>query len=100
MPRKENEAIPESNGTIPQQEEFGSDQPTLADVYRMMEELFDKSDSKIDKACRRDESDTSAFSKPRAGRSAATSCHGGRRASRREDSRAHGRRHYSRSSDA
>ena len=42
MPRKENRAVPEGNDHVPQQEEFGSGQPTLADVYRMMEELFNK----------------------------------------------------------
>ena len=47
MPRKESEAVPEGNGPVPQQEEFGSGQPTLADVYRMMEELFDRSDKKL-----------------------------------------------------
>ena len=34
MPRKESEAVPESNDPAPQQKEFGSDQPTLADAYR------------------------------------------------------------------
>ena len=29
MLRKENEAVPEGNGSVPQQEEFGSDQATL-----------------------------------------------------------------------
>ena len=48
MPRKESEAVPEDNGPVPQQEKFGSGQPTLADVYRMMEELFDKSDRYLD----------------------------------------------------
>ena len=33
---------PEGNGPIPQQEEFGSDQLTLADVYRFSEESFDR----------------------------------------------------------
>ena len=42
MLRKESEAVCEGNGPVPQQEEFGSGQPTLADVYRMMEELFDR----------------------------------------------------------
>ena len=37
MPRKESEAVPEGNGSVPQQEEFGSNQPTLADVYRTIE---------------------------------------------------------------
>ena len=44
MPRKKSEAVPEGNGLAPQQEEFGSGQPMLAGVCRMMEELFDKSD--------------------------------------------------------
>ena len=48
MPRKESEAVPEGNNLVPQQEEFGSGQPTLADVYRMMEELFDKWDRKLE----------------------------------------------------
>ena len=33
MPRKESEAVPEGNGPVLQQEQFGSDQPTLVDVY-------------------------------------------------------------------
>ena len=41
MLRKESEAVPESNGSVPRQEEFESDQPTLADVYRLFEESFD-----------------------------------------------------------
>ena len=36
MPRKESKAVPEGNGPLPQQEEFGSGQPTLEDVYRML----------------------------------------------------------------
>ena len=47
MPRKESKAIPEDNDPVSQQEEFGSDQPTMADVYRMIEELFDKLDRKL-----------------------------------------------------
>ena len=35
-------AVPESNGPVPQQEEFRSDQPTLVDVYRIFEERFDR----------------------------------------------------------
>ena len=42
MPRKESEAVPEGYGSVPQQEEFGSDQPTLADVYRLFEESFER----------------------------------------------------------
>ena len=33
MPRKESEAVPEGNGPVPQQEELGSGQPTLEDLY-------------------------------------------------------------------
>ena len=41
MPRKESEAaVPEGNGPVSQQEEFGSGQPTLADVYRMVKKVF------------------------------------------------------------
>ena len=42
MPRKESKAIPEGNGPVPQQEEVGSGQPMLADVYRMVKEVFDE----------------------------------------------------------
>ena len=45
MPRKESKVVPEGNdGPVPQQEEFGSGQPTLADVCRMFKERPDKSD--------------------------------------------------------
>ena len=39
---------PEGNGPVPQQEESGSDQPTLTDVYRMIEKFFDRSNRKLD----------------------------------------------------
>ena len=42
MPRNWSEAVPESNGPIPQQEEFESGQPTLADVYRIFAERFER----------------------------------------------------------
>ena len=48
MPRNWNEAVPEGNGPVPRQEELGFGQPTLADVYRMIKELFDKSNRKMD----------------------------------------------------
>ena len=48
MPRSWSKAVLEGNSPVPQQEEFGSDPPTLANVYRMIEELFDKSNSKMD----------------------------------------------------
>ena len=47
MPRKESEAVPEGNGPVPQQEEFGSGEPTLADVYRLFEERFDKQQKRM-----------------------------------------------------
>ena len=43
MPRNWSEAAPEGNGPVPQQEDFGSSQPTLADVYRVMKKRFDQS---------------------------------------------------------
>ena len=42
MPRKESETVPEGNGPVPQQEEIGSGEPKLADVYRLFEERFDR----------------------------------------------------------
>ena len=48
MPRKESEAVPEGNGPVLQQEEFGSGEPTLADVYRLFEERFDKQQKRMD----------------------------------------------------
>ena len=48
MPWKASEAVPEGNGPILQQEEFGSGQPTMGDVYRMMKEAFDRWDRKLD----------------------------------------------------
>ena len=41
-------AVPEGICPVPQQDELASDQPTLADLYRIIEELFDKLDSKLD----------------------------------------------------
>ena len=41
-------AVPEGNCPVPQQDESGPDQPTLPDRYRMISELFDKSDRKLD----------------------------------------------------
>ena len=49
MPRNWSEAVPEGNALVPRQEEFGSDQPSLADVHRMIEELVDKPDRKQNK---------------------------------------------------
>ena len=46
MPRKESEAVPEGNGSVPQQE-FGSGETTLTDVYRLLEERFDKQQERM-----------------------------------------------------
>ena len=42
MPRKWSKGVPESNGSVPHHDEFGSDQPTMADLYRMSKERFDR----------------------------------------------------------
>ena len=42
MPRKGSGVVPVGNGPVPKQEEFGSSQPTLADVYRLAEQLFEE----------------------------------------------------------
>ena len=48
MLRKESEAVTKGNGLVPQQEEFGSGEPTLADVYRLFEERFDRQQKRMD----------------------------------------------------
>ena len=45
-------AGPEGKGPIPQQEEFEAGQPTLEDVNRMMKEVFEVWDTKMDKLLR------------------------------------------------
>ena len=52
MLRKESEAVPEGNGPVPRQEEFGSGQPTLEDVYRMTKEVFEEWDTNMDELLR------------------------------------------------
>ena len=49
MPRMENRAVPEGNGLVPQQEEFGSGKPTLADFYRLFDKKNDRSGRKLEK---------------------------------------------------
>ena len=41
MPRSWSKAVHEGNSPVLQQEEFGFDQPTLADVYQLFEEIFE-----------------------------------------------------------
>ena len=50
MPRMESKVVPEGNAPIPRQEEFGSHQTTLADLYRLFEKRFDRQ-LKIMKSC-------------------------------------------------
>ena len=40
MLRKESEAVPEGNGPVPQQDEFGSGQPTLVDALRKIKKAL------------------------------------------------------------
>ena len=49
MLRKASEAVPESNGPVAQKEELRSGQPTLADIYRLCVERFDRIDSYSDR---------------------------------------------------
>ena len=43
MLRKASEAVSEGNSPIPQQEEFGSGQPTLAGTFREIREKLEES---------------------------------------------------------
>ena len=45
---RKSEAVPEGNGPVPQQEQFGFGEPTLADVYRRFEERFNKQQKRMD----------------------------------------------------
>ena len=48
--RNKSEAVPEGNGPVPQQQELGSGQSTLADVYRRVKKVFEEvSGRKMDK---------------------------------------------------
>ena len=88
MPRMSNKAVPEDNGPIHLQVEVGSDQPTLVDSFQKIKRNIEQ-ENKCD-----NETFGTAFNKPRAGRLAFTSRHGGGRACRHEDSQAHGGRRY------
>ena len=46
MPREHSKAVPDGDGPVPHHDEFGGGEPTMADLYRMLEESFDK---KVDK---------------------------------------------------
>ena len=36
MSRKQGKAVPECNGPVPHHDEFGSDEPTMVDLYRIL----------------------------------------------------------------
>ena len=48
MLRKKSKAVSKGNGPVPQQKEFGSGGPTLADVYQLFKERFDRWNRKLD----------------------------------------------------
>ena len=48
MPWKKSEAVPEGNGPVPQQEEFGSGQPTLEEISRMIDGFVDRFEKRVD----------------------------------------------------
>ena len=52
MLRKENGAVLEGNGPVLQQEKFGSRQPTVEDVYRIMKKVIEEWDTKLDELLR------------------------------------------------
>ena len=95
MLRKESEVVPEGNDPVHQQDEFGSGQPmhaggSISEVRRNMGQ---------EDRCYNETFGT-AFNKPGAWCSAATSCNDDRRARKHEDSQADEGRHYCSSSDA
>ena len=47
MLRKENEVVPEGIGSVHQEEEFGSGQPALVDVFQRIDEIWDRGLDKI-----------------------------------------------------
>ena len=61
MQQKESEAVPAGNGSVPQQEEFGSG-PTLADIYRLFEERFDRQQKVMDSSFDKQQKKWTAFS--------------------------------------
>ena len=49
MPRKQGKAIPEGNGPVPYHDKFGSGESTMADLYRMLKNNFDRKDKSLDR---------------------------------------------------
>ena len=46
--RMESKAAPEGKGSFPQHDEFGSGKSSMVDLYRLLEEMFDRSDKQLD----------------------------------------------------
>ena len=49
MSRKWSKAVPEGNSPVPYHNEFGSREHTMAGLYRMIKERFDKSDRNMER---------------------------------------------------
>ena len=92
MPRKWSKAVPEGNGPVPD-DEVGSGQPTIADLYRIIKERSEESDRKLEGRAYGDgETGEPAFSRTVAWSSVATYRHGGRRKIRHQNSQSYGER--------
>ena len=109
IPWKQSKAVSGGNDPVPRHDEFGSSISAMVELHRIWKENvdrqlnrmrnhFDRQDKKVGRTYGKDKSDKSAFSRPAALSSAATSLLGGRRRTRHEDSQAYGGR-CSRSSD-
>ena len=48
MSRNRSKAVPEGNGPVPHRGEFGSGEPTMADLYQMFKNNFDRMDKNLD----------------------------------------------------
>ena len=42
MPRNRSKVVPESNDAVPQHDKFGSGEPTMAELYLMLGQNFDR----------------------------------------------------------
>ena len=49
MPWKQSKTVPEGNGPIPHHDQFVTDESTMADIHRLLEEIFDRMTSHFDR---------------------------------------------------
>ena len=49
MSRNRGKDVPEGNGPVPHYDKFGSEQPTMAGLFRMLKTRFDRSDKNVDR---------------------------------------------------